>query len=271
MHRNCICHRDLKPENILISQSGVAKITDFGVSHFFEEERGGLSFKSNMSSFNKDDMSMPKPDYSQNNARPLRLTRYDTDSALEMNRMSSSGLLKNTEGTYPFWSPEMCSGTKAFSGYASDLWAAGVCLYIFASGRLPFYSDSPVDLFEKITEAKVPFGRLKISKTLKSLLSFVLQKDPSKRAGVGDCLKHEFCRKARMERITYLGEAIRKSSAVKLVVNPEDVQKAFSIAKLAKNAQHKMLKRLHSARDMFISSRTFSTSSSQSMDVKDRT
>jgi len=47
--------------------------------------------------------------------------------------------------------------TNSFSGYASDLWSASASLYIFASGRLPSHSDSPIELFPMIYDAHVPY------------------------------------------------------------------------------------------------------------------
>ena len=235
------------------------------VSHFFEEERGKLSYNSDMNSFNKDDMSISTTEYSNANAKPMKLTRYDADSALGMDNLSTSGILRSTEGTYPFYSPEMCDGNNSFSGYTSDIWAAGVCLYIFASGRLPFYADSPVDLFQNISKGKVNTKGLGFSKKLKDLLSTVLHKDPKKRAGLGDCLKHDFCKEARVERMNTLGEKIRRSSARKIVVNQDDRHEAFSVAKVAKAATKKVSKRLHHAKEVFtrpgISLSTLSSSS----------
>lgn len=259
LHRNCIVHRDLKPENILISKDRVAKISDFGVSHFFEEERSRFCQHSDLRSFNRVEKT-----------RPTVLTRYDTDTALEMDCMSDAGKLRNTEGTYSFWSPEMCTATKnkEFSGYASDMWAAGVCLYIFCSGRLPFDEDSPSDLFHSIINTDLPLNGLGFSKTLQDLLFSLLQKDPSKRAGVGDCLKHEFCKEARIDRIELLGESIRSSSDRNIIINKEDERKAFSIARLAKTATTKMSKRILSTKCLFATrqkiAKTLSSISSKS-------
>lgn len=271
LHRNCVVHRDLKPENILISKNGVAKISDFGVSHFFEEERSRLNKRSDLRSFNQDDLSITAVDYMEK-TRPTVLTRYDTDTALEMDCMSNAGKLRTTEGTYSFWSPEMCAATrnKEFSGYASDMWAAGVCLYIFCSGKLPFDEDSPSDLFHSIINTDLPLNGLGFSKTLKDLLRTLLQKDPNKRAGVGDCLKHDFCKKARIKRIELLGECIRRSSDMNIIINKEDERKAFSIARLARTAT-KMSKRILSTKDLFARpkiAKTLSSISSKSSSME---
>lgn len=55
--------------------------------------------------------------------------------------------MSTTEGTWCFWAPEMC-GTRqdgaAFNAYAADSWAAGVTLWCFLYGRVPFFGFVPV-------------------------------------------------------------------------------------------------------------------------------
>lgn len=204
---------------------------------------------------------------------PRKLTRHDTDSALAMAGMAKKGMLTKTEGTWCFWSPEMCEEDGgAFSGYAADLWAAGICLYIFVTGRLPFYSETPVELFDMIAEGDVSYDDLGLSKNLVHLLTTLLEKDPAKRAGIGDCLKHPFLQKAREQRIVDLGDEFERSFNRKLIVREEDIRKAFSIARLANATQvlksaHNLKKRLHSARERL--TMHTSTLSSQSSWIPD--
>jgi serine/threonine protein kinase len=240
LHQHHVCHRDLKPENILLDARGIAKVGDFGVSHIFEKEseigvhrlasveetEASDSNSAHSGSLGEGETKKKKKKkdgaHAQNSTQ--HLTRQDTDAALAMTGMARYGLLTKTEGTWCFWSPEMCQGSQAFSGYAADIWAAGVCLYIFVTGRLPFYSENPSDLFGQIREAKISYEGLGLSNSLVDLLNRALEKDPAKRAGVGDCLKHPFLQVARAKRIRQLSAEFEISRKRKIVLNEEDIK-----------------------------------------------
>jgi len=157
------------------------------------------------------------------------LSRQDTETALAMKKLSNAGMLDKTEGTWCFYSPEMAAGETKFSGFAADMWAAGICLYIFASGKLPFYSENPPELFESIVEDDVPFAGMGFSNALLDLLKTALNKDANERAGVGDCLNHPFLTVAREKRVNQLSVALDKSRKRNLIVSEEDVRKAFRV------------------------------------------
>lgn len=203
-----------------------------------------------------------------------RLTRQMTNEALNMTKMNSMGILTKTEGTKAFWSPEMCKSSSSFtnnnnnnnsdsnnnnvggfSGYAADLWAAGICLFAFSTGQLPFYSEDQMELFEMIslhdiqknkpsifdnitvTSPKLgtttqDYINLELSNNLQNLLQQLLHQDPTLRAGVGDCLQHPFLKEARQKRIFEIGDSLRSSFSMDIKIEEEDIRKAFSIAKL---------------------------------------
>jgi [calcium/calmodulin-dependent protein kinase] kinase len=64
------------------------------------------------------------------------------------------GKLFDTSGTYNFLAPECCSG-EGFFPWPVDVWAAGLCLYCFLFGRLPFQKAGLAPLFAAIQEEEV--------------------------------------------------------------------------------------------------------------------
>lgn len=65
----------------------------------------------------------------------------------------SLGILTSTEGTFPFFSPEMVQEGHSkvpFSAYMADTWAAVVCLWVFVFGALPFYDKDVIEMFRLI-------------------------------------------------------------------------------------------------------------------------
>lgn len=156
LHLNSVAHRDLKPENILITLDGDIKVADFGVSQDFGSEQ----------------------DNEGDNKK--------------------SGLVRDTKGSWPFWSPEMIDNhqSNAYSAYCADVWASGVCLWIFIYGVLPFWAPGPSHIpdpiFEQIlstktTKPKFPSRR---SPELCDLLLDIFTVEPDKRPTFQDLSKY---------------------------------------------------------------------------------
>jgi hypothetical protein len=89
-----------------------------------------------------------------------------------------TGISHKTEGTFPFYSPEMCLERGAsFSAYMADTWAACVCLWIFVFGELPFYHIDVTELFRMIRCEWVVLAGIFSNISIDShnlLLSFIL-------------------------------------------------------------------------------------------------
>ncbi|KAJ8609620.1 hypothetical protein CTAYLR_006284 [Chrysophaeum taylorii] len=150
LHMHHIAHRDLKPDNVLLSLSGHVKIADFGVAHFFQTDANKA---------------------------------IQTVALLE--RSESRAQICETQGTYCFWAPEMVEVEKSFNAYACDMWAAGVCFYIFLAGELPFYDEAVTELFDKIRRADLTLPET-LSQDTHRILTGLLQPDVRKRLTVQD-------------------------------------------------------------------------------------
>ncbi|CAM9530129.1 unnamed protein product [Ascophyllum nodosum] len=161
LHLQLIAHRDLKPENVLLGNDDRARITDFGASQYFADD-----------------------------------ARRTPKSACSLARSSSRAQIFEAEGTWSFWAPEMCGARgegAAFNAYATDAWAAGVTLWCFLYGAVPFFSSNPMELFEAITTdpAPIPDGA---DDTLRGFLEHLLDKSPEMRLSVTEALGHPWIR-----------------------------------------------------------------------------
>ena len=227
--------------SILLSVNGIAKISDFGIAHIFDEERKSFLQTPYSKDYDAIDefLSDDEDDNEGGNKKeagvdeaesPTHLSKRESEEAINMSSKHSSGLLQKTEGTLFFYSPEMCASEKSvFSGYAADLWAAGVCLHTFITGKLPFFSLNPGELFDMILSKDVQYDTLDLSNNSTSLLQKLLVKDPSLRAGVGDCLKHDYLKDARAQRIRQLGAEFEQSTRDHIVLTDTDINLALSI------------------------------------------
>jgi len=188
LHQHHICHRDLKPENILLTANNRCKIADFGVSHYFEQEED----------------------------RTPRALNY-------IYRSQSRGQLKTTEGTWSFWSPEMCeSGSGGYSGYAADVWSIGVILWVMIFGKLPFVEETPPELFQAIANKPHEFPEtddFKPSDDVKDLLNRFLTKSAKERITIPEIRESTFFDYHSIKR---------KKSIPTVEVSQDDVTNAFS-------------------------------------------
>lgn len=60
--------------------------------------------------------------------------------------------VRDTQGSAAFMAPEMCEGQAEFSGKAADVWSAGVTLFVFVFGRLPFMAETVHLIYQSIAQ-----------------------------------------------------------------------------------------------------------------------
>ncbi|EPB68514.1 kinase domain protein [Ancylostoma ceylanicum] len=113
LHSYGIVHRDLKPDNLLITAMGHIKLTDFGLSKI------GLMNRTT-------------------------LVAEGFENTVDTQQFKDKQLC----GTPEYIAPEVI--LRQGYGKPVDWWALGVILYEFLVGCVPFFGDSPEDLFSKV-------------------------------------------------------------------------------------------------------------------------
>jgi len=98
--------------------------------------------------------------------------------------------LHSMVGTPYYLAPEMLSGCY---GKQCDVWALGVVMYLFLSGRQPFSGNSVMEVFNRIKEADFDFESQKwagISSEAKDLIRVMLRSNPHHRITAKAALTH---------------------------------------------------------------------------------
>uniref|UniRef100_A0A673UAR4 non-specific serine/threonine protein kinase n=1 Tax=Suricata suricatta TaxID=37032 RepID=A0A673UAR4_SURSU len=161
LHNYGIVHRDLKPDNLLITSLGHIKLTDFGLSKI-----GLMSMATNLyeGHIEKD-------------------TREFVD--------------KQVCGTPEYIAPEVIF--RQGYGKPVDWWAMGVVLYEFLVGCVPFFGDTPEELFGQVVSDEImwPEGDEALPADAQDLITRLLRQSPLDRLGTGgthEVKQHPFFR-----------------------------------------------------------------------------
>uniref|UniRef100_A0A674HXX6 non-specific serine/threonine protein kinase n=1 Tax=Terrapene triunguis TaxID=2587831 RepID=A0A674HXX6_9SAUR len=150
LHNYGIVHRDLKPDNLLITSMGHIKLTDFGLSKI-----GLMSLTTNL-----------YEGHIEKDAREF--------------------LDKQVCGTPEYIAPEVI--LRQGYGKPVDWWAMGVILYEFLVGSVPFFGDTPEELFGQVISDEIawPEGDEALPPDAQDLTSKLLCQNPLERLGTGN-------------------------------------------------------------------------------------
>ncbi|CAL1286646.1 unnamed protein product [Larinioides sclopetarius] len=150
LHSYGIVHRDLKPDNLLITAMGHIKLTDFGLSKV-----GLMNLATNLYEGYMD-----------------RETKQFTD--------------KQVYGTPEYIAPEVI--LRQGYGKPVDWWSMGIILYEFLVGCVPFFGETPEELFAHVINDEIEWpshNDWPATDEAKDLISCLLQQNPRDRLGTG--------------------------------------------------------------------------------------
>ncbi|XP_058456384.1 microtubule-associated serine/threonine-protein kinase 3 [Malaya genurostris] len=150
LHSYGIVHRDLKPDNLLITALGHIKLTDFGLS-----KMGLMSLATNL---------------------------YEGYLDIETRQFSD----KQVFGTPEYIAPEVI--LRQGYGKPVDWWSMGIILYEFLIGCVPFFGETPEELFAHTVNDDIEWpdnDDWPIQDEAKDLITVLLQQNPRDRLGTG--------------------------------------------------------------------------------------
>ncbi|XP_055922627.1 microtubule-associated serine/threonine-protein kinase 4 isoform X2 [Eupeodes corollae] len=150
LHSYGIVHRDLKPDNLLITALGHIKLTDFGLS-----KMGLMSLATNL---------------------------YEGYIDSETRQFSD----KQVYGTPEYIAPEVI--LRQGYGKPVDWWSMGIILYEFIIGCVPFFGETPEELFAHTVNDDIEWPNTDdwtVQPESKDLITQLLQQNPRDRLGTG--------------------------------------------------------------------------------------
>ncbi|XP_011503175.1 PREDICTED: microtubule-associated serine/threonine-protein kinase 3 isoform X2 [Ceratosolen solmsi marchali] len=150
LHSYGIVHRDLKPDNLLITALGHIKLTDFGLS-----KMGLMSLATNL---------------------------YEGYIEKDTRQFSD----KQVFGTPEYIAPEVI--LRQGYGKPVDWWSMGIILYEFLIGCVPFFGETPEELFAHTVNDDIEWPDEEdwsVQPEAKSVIAALLQQSPRERLGTG--------------------------------------------------------------------------------------
>jgi len=123
-----------------------------------------------------------------------------SDFGLSNQFVGNHDTIADCDGSPAFFCPERCctftelESSYEVKGTSSDIWEAGVCLYVFLMGRVPFVGQSSgaeflISLYHSI-QTDEPVYSQRLSADVKDLLRRLLDKNPNTRISLQEIRHH---------------------------------------------------------------------------------
>lgn len=199
-HNLYICHRDIKPENILLDSNDNVKIADFGFASIMEPEPGSETESESepaldayvpMSSINENNNTEsgsiePFADFVPDSTSPpkKKTNKFRQLPSKIMQKMSTMC------GTTQYMAPEIVN-RDSYRGDKADIWSCGVVLFVLLTGYLPFDSNNPDIVTQKIKNGTFTIPNF-ISGPARDVLTKLLTANPLVRPSAKTMLQHQW-------------------------------------------------------------------------------
>ena len=176
MHKQGIYHRDLKPENIGLDKYMHIKLFDFAtavkINKYFDKKT--MRFI---------DLNDEEKNYISD---LIKKNEIGEDNIVKINKYNILLLSRLFVGTPEYISPEVLECKYDIIGPGVDIWAFGVMIYLFFTGKTPFKGKTELETLNNIKNVKYDFesnDKFNMPEEAKDLISKIFIKDPSKRIG----------------------------------------------------------------------------------------
>lgn len=185
LHSYGIVHRDLKPDNLLITATGHIKLTDFGLS-----KMGLMSLATNL---------------------------YEGYIDSETRQFSD----KQVYGTPEYIAPEVI--LRQGYGKPVDWWSMGIILYEFLIGCVPFFGETPEELFAHTVNDDIEWpdkDDWDVAPEARDLITQLLLQNPRERLGTSGA--HEVKEHFYFEGLDWNSLLRQKAEFVPQLSNDDD-------------------------------------------------